>query len=139
MRRPGKFGCGGSSGREFYPQTGLTQVSFPVLSASPRGGRAYLRRPETRMGREPVEPDPASTGGGIGMYTFLRAACAIPFLFVTVAASADDASFAEVVVTADLRDRELRNLPASVMVLDAHTLEVAGVQHFEDVLALVPN
>jgi iron complex outermembrane receptor protein len=73
------------------------------------------------------------------MYIFWRTACAIPFLFVTVAALADDASLDEVVVTADLRDRELRNLPTSATVLDAHTLEVAGVQHFEDVLALVPN
>src|SRR6186713_1464764 len=139
MRQPGKFGCGGSSGREFYPQTSLTQVSFPVLSASPRGGRAYLHRPETRMGREPVEPDPASTGGGIGMRFFLRAACAIPLLFVTLAAVAEDASLDEVVVTAELRDHALRQLPASATVLDAHTLEVAGVQHFQDVLGLVPN
>jgi iron complex outermembrane receptor protein len=73
------------------------------------------------------------------MYTFWRTACAIPFLFVAVAALADDEPLTEVVVTADLRDRELRNLPASATVLDAHTLEVAGVQHFEDVLALVPN
>src|SRR6186713_106313 len=139
MRQPGKFGCGGSSGREFYPQTSLTQVSFPVLSASPRGGRAYLHRPETRMGREPVEPDPASTGGGIGMRFFLRAACAIPLLFVTLAAVAEDASLDEVVVTAELRDHALRQLPASVTVLDSQTLELAGVQHFQDVLGLVPN
>ena len=33
----------------------------------------------------------------------------------------------------------LRDLPASATVLDAHTLEVAGVQHFQDVLGLVPN
>ena len=73
------------------------------------------------------------------MHSSLRATCAIPFLFVTFAASADDSSLDEVVVTADLRDRELRHLPASATVLDAHTLEVAGVQHFQDVLALVPN
>src|SRR5688572_3789290 len=91
-----------------------------------------------RIGREPVEPDPASTGGGIGMHSSLRAACAIPFLFVTVAAAADP-PLDEVVVTAELRDRELRHLPASATVLDAHTLEIAGVQHFQDVLALVPN
>src|SRR5688572_2447147 len=91
-----------------------------------------------RIGREPVEPDPASTGGGIGMHSSLRAACAIPFLFVTVAAAAEP-PLDEVVVTAELRDRELRHLPASATVLDAHTLEIAGVQHFQDVLALVPN
>jgi len=78
------------------------------------------------------------------MHIFLRAACAIPFLFVTLAASAqdssgEDSSLDEVVVTASLRNRELRQLPASATVLDAHTLEVAGVQHFQDVLGLVPN
>ena len=78
------------------------------------------------------------------MHASLRAACAIPFLFVTFSSSfaglADDsASLEEVVVTADLRDRELRDLPASATVLDAHTLEIAGVQHFQDVLGLVPN
>ena len=31
------------------------------------------------------------------------------------------------------------DLPASATVLDAHTLEIAGVQHFQDVLGLVPN
>jgi iron complex outermembrane recepter protein len=78
------------------------------------------------------------------MHIFLRASCAIPFLFVTFAAAAQglpnvDSSLDEVVVTADLRGRELRQLPASATVLDSHTLEVAGVQHFQDVLALVPN
>ena len=73
------------------------------------------------------------------MHFFLRAACAIPLLFVTLAAVAEDTSLDEVVVTAELRDRTLRQLPASVTVLDSHTLELAGVQHFQDVLALVPN
>jgi len=73
------------------------------------------------------------------MHFITRATCAIPFLFVTFAAVADDASLDEVVVTADLRDRELRDVPASVTVLDAQTLELAGVQHFQDVLGLVPN
>jgi outer membrane receptor protein involved in Fe transport len=54
-------------------------------------------------------------------------------------AVAADASLEEVVVTADLRDRSIDSLPASATVLDADTLEMAGVQHFQDVLALVPN
>jgi iron complex outermembrane recepter protein len=73
------------------------------------------------------------------MHIYLRAACAFSFLFVTFTADAADSSLDEVVVTAELRDRALANLPASATVLDAHTLEVAGVQHFQDVLALVPN
>ncbi len=81
------------------------------------------------------------------MHTSLRALGAFPILFVSFAThAADDApardaklDLEEVVVTADLRDTGLRTLPASATVLDAHTLEMAGVQHFQDVLALVPN
>ncbi len=76
------------------------------------------------------------------MHASLRAFGAIPFLFATHAASAQDAaesSLEEVVVTADLRDRELIDLPASATVLGADTLEIAGVRHFQDVIALVPN
>ena len=69
----------------------------------------------------------------------LRAIGAIPLLFVMVNAAADEVSLDEVLVTANLRDRELRNLPASATVLGSHTLEMAGVQHFQDVLGLVPN
>jgi outer membrane receptor protein involved in Fe transport len=72
----------------------------------------------------------------------LRAAGAIPLLFGSMVGSmamAADDSLDEVVVTADLRDRNLASLPASATVLDSKTLEIAGVQHFQDVLALVPN
>jgi len=45
----------------------------------------------------------------------------------------------EVVVTATLRAAPALQVPASVSVLDTATLQDAGQQHFEDVLALVPN
>ncbi len=45
----------------------------------------------------------------------------------------------EIVVTASLRPEPIQNFPASATVLDARTLRAAGLQHFEDVLALVPN
>lgn len=45
----------------------------------------------------------------------------------------------EVVVTATLRAAPALQVPASVTVLDTATLQDAGQQHFEDVLALVPN
>jgi len=77
------------------------------------------------------------------MRIFLRAACAISIILnwglPDTAWAANDSSLDEVVVTAELRDRALRDLPASATVLDAHTLEMAGVQHFQDVLGLVPN
>src|SRR5690349_22939191 len=73
------------------------------------------------------------------MHASLRALGALSFLFVSLAAAADDAPLDEVVVTADLRERDLLQLPASAAVLDSGTLQVAGVQHFQDVISLVPN
>jgi iron complex outermembrane recepter protein len=74
------------------------------------------------------------------MHASLRAVGAIPLLFVTLtAAAADPAPLEEVVVTAELRDRELADLPTSATVLESRTLQAAGVEHFQDVLALVPN
>jgi outer membrane receptor protein involved in Fe transport len=75
----------------------------------------------------------------------MRAIGATSLLFITCAATAadnpalDKDDLNEVIVTAELRDRDLDTLPMSVTVLDAHTLEVAGVTHFQDVLGLVPN
>jgi len=45
----------------------------------------------------------------------------------------------EVVVTASLRPTSVADLPQSVTVLDEDTLREAGVQHFEDVLGMIPN
>jgi len=45
----------------------------------------------------------------------------------------------EIVVSASLRNTPMRELPQSVSVLDSETLEAAGVQHFEDVLGMVPG
>ncbi len=70
---------------------------------------------------------------------YLFAALAIPMAAMADAPTLEDASVDEVVVTADLRNRQLRDLPASATVLDSRTLQSAGVQHFQDVLSLVPN
>ena len=64
----------------------------------------------------------------------LAAACAV----LPGIAAADD-SLQEIVITASLRDSSAADLPQSVTVLDAATLQAAGVQHFEDVLAMIPN
>ncbi len=50
-----------------------------------------------------------------------------------------DAALEEVIVTATFRPQSLTDVPASVTVLDGKTLKDAGQQHFQDVLALVPN
>ncbi len=45
----------------------------------------------------------------------------------------------EVIVTATLREQPLLVTPLSITVLNERTLQDAGIQHFEDVLAAVPN
>jgi iron complex outermembrane recepter protein len=54
------------------------------------------------------------------------------------AAVADDV-LEEVIVTATLREQPLLATPVSITVLDERALRDAGRQHFEDVLAAVPN
>jgi iron complex outermembrane receptor protein len=53
--------------------------------------------------------------------------------------STSDSQLDEIIVTATLRPVPLAELPGSVSVLSGTTLRDAGQQHFEDVLALVPN
>jgi len=56
------------------------------------------------------------------------------------AAPAGEAPVEEVVVSASLlRDQVLQQVPASVTVLDQSALDRPGQQHFQDVLAQVPN
>jgi iron complex outermembrane recepter protein len=64
------------------------------------------------------------------------------FTFSSGADAADDGNpqpLDEIVVTATLRSAPLEQTPGSVSVLSGQTLQDAGQQHFEDVLALVPN
>src|SRR6202166_3897838 len=59
-------------------------------------------------------------------------------LLAQPAVAADD-SLEEIVVTAGLRSTSVAELPQSVTVIDRDTLRGAGVQHFEDVLGLIPD
>src|SRR5271156_358054 len=59
-------------------------------------------------------------------------------LIARPAAGADD-TLDEIVVTASLRSTSVADLPQSVTVIDRDALQGAGVQHFEDVLGLVPD
>ncbi len=45
----------------------------------------------------------------------------------------------EIIVTASLREQPASDMPASITVLGQETLQSAGLQHFADVLGLVPN
>src|SRR5258706_6662921 len=65
-------------------------------------------------------------------------------LFAQAAVSAENSvgaenSLEEIVVTAGLRSTSVAELPQSVTVIDRDTLRAAGVQHFEDVLGLIPD
>jgi outer membrane receptor protein involved in Fe transport len=61
------------------------------------------------------------------------------FIFVAQAAVSADDTLDEIVVTAGLRSSSVAELPQSVTVIDRDTLRDAGVQHFEDVLGLIPD
>ena len=54
-------------------------------------------------------------------------------------ALAGDDTLEEIVVTASLRSTPVADLPQSVTVLERDTLQAAGVQHFADVLSLIPD
>lgn len=75
------------------------------------------------------------------LIVFAVAQALVPFGLTGVAFAADDrpGELGEIVVTATLRNESAASLPASVSVLTARTLAESGVQHFQDVLALVPN
>jgi len=45
----------------------------------------------------------------------------------------------EIIVTADFRNRPVRELPSSITVLSAGFIEEAAVQHFEELVNAVPN
>jgi outer membrane receptor protein involved in Fe transport len=49
------------------------------------------------------------------------------------------AELEEIIVTASLREEALADVTSSATVLGSATLEAAGLQHFADVLGLVPN
>src|ERR1700674_211164 len=60
-------------------------------------------------------------------------------LFSAPPALPADDTLQEIVVTATLRATSVAELPQSVSVLGLDTLRAAGVQHFEDVLGLIPD
>ncbi len=99
-----------------------------------------------RMSGKPVEPDPVSTGVGSRslnspfklVVSFVLAFLGVPVVGAATPAGAPE-QLEEVIIRAGLRAMPLRELSQSVTVLDSATLAAAGVQHFADVLALVPG
>ncbi len=65
----------------------------------------------------------------------------VPPVFVAFAFGSTSAAevIEEIVVTADFRGRSVLEIPASVTVLDRSIIEQAAVQHFEELIGIVPN
>src|SRR3974377_2222481 len=70
--------------------------------------------------------------------TFTTPASLIPSMRALAADSSGE-PLEEIVVTATLHSVPLEETPGSITVLTAQELRDAGLQHFEDVLPLVPN
>lgn len=68
----------------------------------------------------------------------LRLFAALPLLGLSIDAIAQE-TIDEIVVTADFRGRNLTDVPFSVSVLDAEFLQDTAVQHFEELVNIVPN
>ena len=60
-------------------------------------------------------------------------------LTLSAAPSLAGAPIEEIVVTADFRERPANEMPTSVTVLEADFIEDVAVQHFEELVNLVPN
>ncbi len=66
--------------------------------------------------------------------------CAVPAsLLLVVPGAAPAQAIEEIIVTADFRERPASEMPASVTVLDADAVEQLAVQHFEELINVVPN
>jgi iron complex outermembrane receptor protein len=68
-------------------------------------------------------------------------ALVIALLFTTLPAEHASAEeiLDEIIVTADFRERSASEMPASITVFDGEAIEQAAVQHFEELVFIVPN
>jgi len=68
----------------------------------------------------------------------VRLSVALPVLWLPLALLAAP-HLDEIVVTADLRNRPVSELPSSITIMNAEFIEEAAVQHFEELVNTVPN
>jgi iron complex outermembrane recepter protein len=68
---------------------------------------------------------------------FVLAAVAHTFFYPAVLIAAEEIE--EIVVTADFRERTASELPTSVTVLEHEEIDALAVQHFEELIAVIPN
>ena len=71
-------------------------------------------------------------------YSIARLPGALLLAFISPAVIAEE-PIDEIVVKADFRGRTVSELPASVSIIDATVIEEAAVQHFEELVGIVPN
>jgi len=64
---------------------------------------------------------------------------AAAFIAVPIARAEESAVLDEVIISASLRRQTLEQMPTSVTVIRGDTLALAGEQHLQDVLGLIPN
>ena len=60
-------------------------------------------------------------------------------LLLWISAAAQAQAIEEIIVTADFRERSASEIPASITTLDADAVEQLAVQHFEELINVVPN
>ncbi len=73
--------------------------------------------------------------------SYCRRALGVSFVsaFICLPLSAQQVSLEEVIVTAELIESSVLDLPNSVSVIDSASVEKRGAQHLEDLLNLAPN
>ena len=70
-----------------------------------------------------------------GAFAFVVLCCFI----ARTAAAQDERALEEIIVTADFRERSAIALPSSVTVIGKEQVEALAVQHFEELIRVVPN
>ena len=71
-------------------------------------------------------------------HLYWRLACVLAVVVCSPAVLAEDL-LDEIVVIADYRERGIGDVPLGISVIDSATINGASVQHFEELVAIVPN
>ena len=69
----------------------------------------------------------------------LRACALISICLLCGVTTNAEEALDEIIVSADFRERAAADVPASITILDSTTVEQASVQHFEELIMMVPN
>ena len=72
-------------------------------------------------------------------YQLVRRSLVASIVLALVTPAVAEEVLEEIIVTADFRERTASKLPASVTILDQATVDRAAIQHFEELIQLVPN